>query len=157
MSSLRGVSSEAACPSFKKKGRSKAALMVRKERTNHLDGGNRMALGALNFNAGDHRFLLPTRPRRGFGVTSHILCKPKPLAIDDFGLLTNYLNFFHPHAERAYDVAIHWRQHAFSPWFRCLLCKQSCKENLEVDRGLPLAMAFLVPSRQHLSSIFPLA
>lgn len=112
MSSLSGVSSEAACPSFKRKGSSRAEFMVRKQKTNHLNHGNRLAAGVLNFGAGDHRFLLLTRQRRGFGVTSHILCKPKTLAIDEFGLLTNYLNFFHPNAERAYGVAMHWRQQA---------------------------------------------
>ena len=133
--------------------------MVRKERTNHLDyyHSNRVAPRALNFSPGDHRFLLLTRQRRGFGVTSHIQCKPKTLAIDEFGLLTNCFNFFHPNAERAYGVVVHWRQHAFRPWCRCLLYKQSSKENFEVYQGLHLAMAFLVPSRQHLSSIFPLA
>lgn len=72
--------------------------MVSKERTNHLEQGNRLAPGALNFSAGDHRFLLLTRQRRGFGETSHMLCKPNTLAVDEFGLLKNYLNFFHPNA-----------------------------------------------------------
>lgn len=123
MSSLSGVSLEAPCPSFKRKGSSRAAFMVRKQKTNHLNHGNRLAAGVLNFSAGDHRFLLLTRQRRGFGVTAHILCKPKTVAIGEFGLLTNYLNFFHPNAERAYGVAMHWRQPAFSPWSRCPLYK----------------------------------
>lgn len=104
ISSLRGNSSEAAC--FKKKGSSKVTFMIRKERTNHLDQGNKPAPGSLNFSAGHHRFLLPFRHRRGFDVTSHILCKPKILALDEFGLLTNYQDFFHPIVGRAYSVAV---------------------------------------------------
>lgn len=92
MSSQRVISSEAVCPSFKSEGSFRVALLVRKERTNHLDQGNSLVPGALNFSVGDHRFLLPTRQRGGFGVLSHISHKLKALAIDEFGLcvLTNY-------------------------------------------------------------------
>lgn len=119
-------------PHLQKERRSKAAFMVRKERIDYLNQGNRLAPGALNYSAGDRRFLLLTRQRRDFGVTSHIPCKTKILATD--GLLINYFNFFHPNEERAYGVAMHWRQHEFSPWFRCLLYKQSSKENSDCIR-----------------------
>lgn len=157
ISSLRGNSSKGACPRFKRKASSKVAFMIRKERTNHLDQGNRQAPGSLNFSAGDHRFLLLFRRRRGFAVTSHVLCKPKTLALDEFGLLTNYQNFFHPNVGRAYTIAVPKRQHTFSPWFSCQSDKESSKDNSEVHQGFGLVMAFLISSRQHLSSVFPLA
>lgn len=144
--------SEAVCPIFKNKEAPSQHLWS--EKIDYLNGGNRPPPGALNYSAGDHRFLLLTRQRRGFGVTAQILFKPRILGTDEFGLLINYFNFFHPNAERAYGVAMHWRQHDFNPWLRCLLYKQSSKENFEFYQGLPLA--FLMPLRQHLSSIFPL-
>lgn len=130
--------------------------MVRKERIDYLNQGNRLAPGTLNYSAGDHRLLLLTRQRRGYGMAARILFKPQILGTDEFVLLINYFNFFHPNIERTYGVAMHWRKHNFSPWFRCLLYKQSSKENFQFYQGLPLAMAFLVSSWQHFSSIIPL-